>query len=93
MLAKYGRGSISLHSPEYECMTSFEFVTRKDLPQFLCASQFSLSFRAGFLFLFDIFAIATNDKPLLKQSSSYSYFLPVIGACKGGLPGQCPGTW
>ena len=61
MLAKYGRGSISLQSPvtyqfEIECKRSFEFVTRKDLP----------------LFFFDIVAIATNGNSLLKRSSSHS---------------------
>ena len=38
MLAKYGRGSISLQSPVpinlkwYECKTNFDFVMRKNLP-------------------------------------------------------------
>ena len=72
MLAKYGRGSISLQSPatyqfETECKTSFEFVMRKDLP----------------LFLFDIIAIATNGEPLLKRSSSNSLVLLVVWSANG----------
>ena len=74
MLEKYGRGSISLQSPatyqsETECKRSFEFVTRKDLP----------------LFLFDIIVIATNGKPLLKRSSSYSLVLQQL-CLLSGLP-------
>ena len=46
----------------YECKSSFEFVMCKDLP----------------LFLFDIVAVATNGKPLLKRSSSHSHSSPVL---------------
>ena len=62
MLAECGRGSILLQSPvtykveRYQYKRSFEFVKHKDLP----------------VFLLDIVAIATNGKPLLKQSFSHS---------------------
>ena len=85
-MAKYGRDSISLQSPvtyQFEMVRvqekTLELVTRKDLP----------------LLLFDIVAIATNGKPILKQSfltftffPTYAMILPVVWSANGDCSAQ-----
>ena len=76
MLAKYGRGSISIQSPVtyqwYECKTGFEFVMAKT-----------------YLFLFDIVAIAANGKPLLKWTPQFFLSSAAILLVDWSANGDC----
>ena len=69
MSAKYGRGSISLQSP---VIYQFEYE---------CKTSFEFVMRKKLTILFDIVGIATNGKPLLKQSSSFTAVILLVVRC------------